>query len=469
MNDSSANSGDISQRADDLFFSAMEIESESGRRAFIEKACAGDPALRQAVDQLLNWQTDADQLVDTVSPAILSATEVVDTITNIPEFFENVKSTCPDDHEIGKQIGPYTLLRKIGEGGVGNVYLARQEKPVRRQVALKLIKAGMDTQRVIARFETERQALAMMEHPNIAHVLNAGETETGRPYFVMELVHGERITTYCDQNRLSIPERLELFIQVCHAIQHAHQKGIIHRDIKPSNVLITCHDGKPSPVVIDFGIAKATGGDLLTDKTVNTSTGPIVGTPAYMSPEQTNLQQVDIDTRCDVYSLGALLYELLVSRPPFDHQELLKSGLDELYRTLREKDPASLINRLNEENPEDQKITAQNRRIDLRRLYGMLQDDLSWIVMKAMDKSRERRYETANALATDVEHFLHHEPILARPPSQLYRFQKLVRRNKTTFVYLIVIAMAVLSGLSASTWLFVRERAALIGSLCSIG
>ncbi len=449
-----------SQRADELFFTAMEMESDEERKTFIDQACDGSPELKEELNRLLGWQAGAEQFKELESSTHISASDIVNTFTDIPEFFSELQTSYPDDNEVGKQIGPYTLLQKIGEGGVGNVYLAEQRKPVRRQVALKIIKAGMDTKRVIARFEAERQALAMMEHPNIAHVLNAGQTETGRPYFVMELVTGKRITTYCDENGLSIEERLSLFIQVCHAIQHAHQKGIIHRDIKPSNVLITKHDNAAHPVVIDFGIAKATGGDLLTDKTVNTSTGPIIGTPAYMSPEQTALKEVDIDTRSDVYSLGALLYELLISCPPFDHQNLLKAGLDELYRILREEDPPSLPAKLLELTEDERERIAKNRSIEPRRLSGMLKDDLNWIVMMAMEKNRERRYETANAMAMDIKHVLNHEPVLARPPSRVYRFQKLVRRNKTTFAYLAVACIAIFTGLGTSTWLFFSERKA---------
>ena len=332
-------SGDVILRSDEILCEAIGIKDDGKRAAFIERACADDADVRRRVTYLLSLEKEADTLFGTGTVSQISATEIVNTMTDIPEFFEGHPPGFPDDDEVGKQLGNYKLLQKIGEGGAGNVYLAEQIRPVRRQVALKLIKAGMDTKNVIARFEAERQALAMMEHPNIAHVLNAGETETGRPYFVMELVHGERITTYCDEQRLPIRERLKLFVQVCHAIQHAHQKGIIHRDIKPSNVLIPLHDGVPRPVVIDFGIAKATGENLLTEKTIQTSVEHWIGTPAYMSPEQVDCRGGDIDTRSDIYSLGALLYELLIDRPPFDQRELLRSGMDEMRRTLLEREP----------------------------------------------------------------------------------------------------------------------------------
>ena len=451
---------DQSAQADLIFIQALEIESEDERKAFLNEACSCDESLRCEVEKLFDLQTESQPLFQAGSPTLITAVDVVNTITNIPEFFENMETALPDDDEIGKQIGNYKLLQKIGEGGVGNVYLAEQSKPVRRQVALKIIKTGMDTKSVIARFEVERQALAMMEHPNIASVLNAGETETGRPYFVMELVHGERITTYCDENNLNIRQRLNLFIQVCHAIQHAHQKGIIHRDIKPSNVLITTHDGMPNPVVIDFGIAKATTEELLTDKTVNTGIGPIIGTPAYMSPEQADTANTDIDTRSDIYSLGALLYELLVDQPPFNQKELLNSGLEEMCRTLREREPLMPSVKFSQTEPTDQINIAERRCTDPRKLGVMLAGDLNGIVMMALEKDRARRYETVNLLSMDIEHYLNHEPVMARPPSRLYRFQKLVRRNKTTFAYLTIVAAALTIGFGTSTWLFFREREA---------
>ena len=439
MNNSSQNQDPPANRAEEIFCAALEIESMDERNAFVEKACAGDAALRREVELFLEALNKSDDYFDDGGPTRITAVEIANTITHIPEFFEKIKSTLPDDDEVGKQIGDYKLLQKIGEGGVGNVYLAEQSKPVRRQVALKIIKAGMDTKNVIARFEAERQALAMMEHPNIARVLNAGETETGRPYFVMELVHGERITTYCDENGLSLRQRLELFIEVCHAIQHAHQKGIIHRDIKPSNVLITRHDGAPSPVVIDFGIAKATEENLLTEKTLNTSMGPIIGTPVYMSPEQADAAHTDIDTRSDIYSLGVLLYELLTGQPPFNQKELLQSGLVEMCRTLREREP-----------PLPSVKAAQNA----------LSGDLDGIIMMALEKDRARRYQTADAFADDILRYLNNEPVAAHPASRIYRLRKLVRRNRITFIYLSLLTAALIAGFGTSTILFFREREA---------
>jgi tetratricopeptide (TPR) repeat protein len=330
---------------------------------------------------------------------------------------------------------------------------------VRRRVALKVIKLGMDTKSVIARFDAERQALALMDHPNIARVLDAGATEAGRPYFVMELVRGVRITEYCDQNNLDTRQRLDLFIQICQAIQHAHQKGIIHRDIKPSNILVTLHDGVPVPKVIDFGIAKAIEGKL-TDQTLFTAYEQVIGTPAYMSPEQAEMSGLDVDTRSDIYSLGVLLYELLTGKTPFDGKELVKSGLDEMRRTLREKEPQRPSNILTTLHGTELKATAEHRHEEPPRLISLLKGDLDWIVMKALEKDRTRRYETANGLFMDVQRYLNNEPVMARPPSRRYRFQKLVHRNKTIFAAGAVVAITLIMGLGVSTWLFFQEKEA---------
>jgi tetratricopeptide (TPR) repeat protein len=350
-------------------------------------------------------------------------------------------------------------LQRIGEGGGGVVYMAEQEKPVRRRVALKVIKLGMDTRNVIARFEAERQALALMDHLNIARVLDAGATETGRPYFVMELVRGVKLTEYCDQNNLDTRRRLDLFIQICQAIQHAHQKGIIHRDIKPSNVLVTLHDGVPVPKVIDFGIAKAIEGRL-TDKTLFTAYEQIIGTPAYMSPEQAEMSGLDVDTRSDIYSLGVLLYELLTGRTPFDGRELLKSGLDEMRRTLREKEPQRPSTMLTTMQGAELTATAEHRHAEPPKLISLLRGDLDWIVMKALEKDRTRRYETVNGLAMDIQRYLNQEPVMARPPSRLYWFQKLIRRNRGAFAAIAAVVAALVVGTGTSTWLFLREREA---------
>jgi serine/threonine protein kinase/tetratricopeptide (TPR) repeat protein len=359
----------------------------------------------------------------------------------------------------GDLIGHYRLLQEIGQGGFGVVYMAQQQEPVKRRVALKIVKLGMDTKQVVARFEAERQALALMDHPNIAKVLDAGATASGRPFFVMELVKGVRITQYCDQNQLSTPERLGLFIQICRAVQHAHQKGIIHRDLKPSNILVTLHDSVPVPKIIDFGIAKATQQEL-TDQTVFTQFGHFLGTPAYVSPEQAEMSGLDVDTRSDIYSLGVLLYELLTGRTPFDSNELLAAGLDEMRRTIREKEPSRPSTKLSTLQAAELTTMARHRRIEPPKLVRLIRGDLDWIVMKCLEKDRTRRYETASGFATDLEHFLKDEPVTARPPSAGYRFQKLVLRNKLVFAAGTAVALAVLSGLFASTWMFVREREA---------
>ena len=352
---------------------------------------------------------------------------------------------------VGTVIGRYKLREKIGEGGCGVVYVAEQEEPVRRKVALKVIKLGMDTKNVIARFEAERQALAMMDHPNIAKVLDGGATETGRPYFVMELVRGIKITDYCDQNQLSTPERLELFIKVCQAVQHAHQKGIIHRDLKPSNILVTVNDGAAVPKVIDFGIAKATEGKL-TDLTVYTDLRQFIGTPAYMSPEQATMTSLDMDTRSDIYSLGVLLYELLTGHTPFDQKDLLQAGLDEMRQIIREKEPARPSTRLSTMLEGELTTTAKHRASEPPRLLHQVRGDLDWIVMKCVEKDRVRRYDTANGLATDLQRHLDNEPVAARPPSTAYRLHKAWRRNKVVFTAVVVVVVALVVGTGVSTW-----------------
>src|ERR1039457_2624945 len=365
---------------------------------------------------------------------------------------EVVVTEQPGDH-----IGRYKLLEKIGEGGCGIVYMAEQTEPIRRRVALKVIKLGMDTRQVIARFEAERQALALMDHPNIAKVLDGGATESGRPYFVMEIVPGLPITQFCDEANLSTHDRLELFLEVCSAIQHAHQKGVLHRDIKPSNTRVPLHGDKPVPKVIDFGVAKATQGRL-TEKTLFTQFQQFIGTPAYMSPEQASLSGLDIDTRSDIYALGVLLYELLTGRTPFDANELLKAGLDEMRRTIMEQQPPRPSNRISTLQGEDLTTTAKQRRTDPPKLIHLVRGDLDWIVMKALEKDRARRYETANGLAMDIKRHLTNEPIVARPPSALYRFQKSVQRNKLAFVSAAAIALALLIGLAVSVEMGLKAR-----------
>lgn len=368
-------------------------------------------------------------------------------------------SDHPLTQESGARIGRYTLVQQLGEGGCGVVYLAEQQEPVRRPVAIKIIKPGMDSRQVIARFEAERQALAMMDHPNIATVFDGGTTEAGRPYFVMELVRGARITDYCDQNNLMTRERLALFIQVCQAIQHAHQKGIIHRDIKPSNVLVTLHDAAAVPKVIDFGIAKATD-QQLTDKTFFTAFEQFMGTPAYMSPEQAEMGGLDIDTRTDIYSLGVLLYELLTGKTPFDAKELLGAGLDEMRRTIRERRPVRPSTRLSTMLDAELAAAARHRQAEPPKLIHLIRGDLDWIVMTTLEKERARRYQTANALAMDIQRYLDGEPVLARPPSNWYRFHMLVRRNKLAFASAGAVTAALIIGLGLSLLSFYKEKEA---------
>jgi Leucine-rich repeat (LRR) protein len=430
---------DKSNPEKEIFERALDIASAEERLGYLKSACGEDVALLLRVQALLK----ADQAGESFLPEQPEAVATLVLVTEKP----------------GDRIGRYKLLQQIGEGGCGVVHMAEQQEPVRRQVALKVIKLGMDTRSVIARFEAERQALAMMDHPNIAKVFDAGATETGRPYFVMELVRGIRITEFCDQNNLPTRERLDLFTQVCHAIQHAHQKGIIHRDIKPSNILVTLRDGVAVPKVIDFGIAKATQ-QRLTDKTLFTAFQQFIGTPAYMSPEQAEMSELGIDTRSDIYSLGVLLYELLTGKTPFDANELLKAGLDEIRRTIREQEPPRPSTRLSTLAADALTATAKHRHTDAPKLIHLLRGDLDWIVMKCLEKDRARRYETANGLAMDVERHLKNETVVACPPSRFYRFQKLVRRNKLAFGAAAAIAVSLVIGLATSIWQAARAKRA---------
>jgi eukaryotic-like serine/threonine-protein kinase len=436
-------------REDVILAAARALDSHQARIVYLNLACGNDKALRKRIEDSIQSEAAGKDFFQTreapaQEPAISS---------NLPTA-EVPISEGPDT-----VIGRYRLLEKIGEGGFGVVYVAEQKVPIHRRVALKIIKMGMDTRSVVARFEAERQALAMMDHPNIAKVFDGGATVTGRPYFVMELVRGVPITEYCDQNNLQLSQRLNLFIQVCQAIQHAHQKGIIHGDIKPSNILLTLHDGKPVPKVIDFGIAKATQREL-TDKTVYTQFQQFLGTPAYMSPEQAEMTGLDIDTRSDIYSLGVLLYELLTGTTPFDAEELLQSGLDAMRRKIREIEPLRPSTRLSGMADAQSTTTAKRRGMELHRLISQLRGDLDWIVITALDKDRTRRYETANGLARDIERYLNNELVTARPPSAVYRFRKMVRRNRLVFFASALVAASLLAGLGASTWMFFQERQA---------
>jgi non-specific serine/threonine protein kinase/serine/threonine-protein kinase len=354
------------------------------------------------------------------------------------------------DSAIGEIVSEkYKLIEELGSGGMGVVYKAEQIKPVKRSVALKIIKLGMDTRHVIARFETERQALAVMDHPNIAKVFDGGATETGRPYFVMELVRGVPITEYCDKHKLTTRERLELFIQVCQAVQHAHQKGVIHRDLKPTNVLVVVQEDKPIPKIIDFGIAKAIG-HRLTERTLFTEQGQLIGTPEYMSPEQAEMSGLDVDTRSDIYSLGIMLYELLVGVLPFDGQALRSGGIDKIQRIIRETDPPKASSRLSGLD-DTQTSIAEHRKTDPTSLCKELKGDLDWIIMKAMEKDRTRRYESANGLTVDIQRYLNNEPILARPPSTGYRLRKFIRRHKMGVMAAVLVAFALVIGVAGLT------------------
>ena len=403
-----------------IFNTAVQLKSPAERDAYLSDACQDNNDLRVAVEDLLK-QHDMASFLDV--PPVDSEVSLDDS---------------PISESPGTVIGRYKLLEKIGEGGMAVVYMAEQEQPIRRKVALKIIKLGMDTQQVIARFEAERQALALMDHPHIAKVLDAGATETGRPYFVMELVQGLSITQYCDQNKLSTKERLTLFMQVCNAIQHAHQKGIIHRDIKPTNVMVTQHEGTAVPKVIDFGIAKATD-QRLTEKTLFTRYAHIIGTPVYMSPEQAELSDLDIDTRSDIYSLGVLLYELLTGTTPFSEEELHKAGYLEMQRMIREQEPPRPSTRVT------QLLAKSDGARKFSTLYSQLSTDLDWIVMKSLEKARDRRYDNASALVLDVQRHLNNEPVSARAPSATYRLRKFLRRHRSQAVAVFIVSVLVVA------------------------
>ena len=422
-----------------IFLEALKKRSPGERAEFLDQACGGNDELRHSVELLLRAHDKAGGfLADRPEPEEVTTDEGV------------VEGT-------GIVIGPYKLIQPIGEGGMGTVWMAQQTEPIRRLVAVKLIKAGMDSKQVIARFEAERQALALMDHPSIAKVLDGGTTDNGRPYFVMDLVKGVPITQYCDEHHLTPRQRLELFVPVCQAVQHAHQKGIIHRDIKPSNVLIALYDGRPVPKVIDFGVAKAAGPPL-TDKTLVTGFGAIVGTLEYMSPEQAEINQLDVDTRSDVYSLGVLLYELLVGSPPFTKKDLGKAGVLEMLRVIREQEPSRPSTKLS--TAEGLPTLATNRGTEPAKLTRLVRGELDWIVMKALEKDRSRRYETANGFAVDVQRYLADEAVLACPPSARYRLSKFARKYKKALAIAAAFAVILVAGVVASTLLAVWARSA---------
>ncbi len=429
----------------DIFIIALRKEDPGERRAYLDEACAGRPELRHQVEHLLRLHDGAGSFLE--KPAATTAATGA-----FPETAEEGAAS----EVAGTLVGPYKLIEPIGEGGMGTVWMVQQTEPVKRLAALKLIKPAMDSREVIARFEAERQALALMDHPNIARVFDGGTVGSSRPYFVMELVKGVPITTYCDEQRLTPRERLELFVPVCQAIQHAHQKGIIHRDIKPSNVLVALCDGKPMPKVIDFGVAKATG-QRLTEQTLVTGFGAVVGTLEYMSPEQAELNQPDVDTRSDIYSLGVVLYELLAGTTPLDRKRLKETGMLEVLRLIREEEPPRPSTRLSEAQDTLPAISAR-RHTEPAKLTRLLRGELDWIVMKALEKDRNRRYETANGLARDVQRYLADEPVQACPPSAWYRCRKFVRRNKAALVVAAGVFLA-LAGIAAGIGWAALDRA----------
>jgi serine/threonine protein kinase len=427
--------------AEAIFFAAREKRTPEERDAYLDEACGGDGDLRRRVERLLSAHPQVGSFLE---PAAAPSAETAS--------YQNTREA------VGTVIAErYKLLEEIGEGGMGTVFMAQQTEPVKRLVAVKLIKAGMDSKAVLTRFEAERQALALMDHPNIAKVFDAGATPEGRPFFVMELVKGVPITRYCDDHMLTPRERLELFVPVCHAVQHAHQKGIIHRDLKPSNVLVAQYDGQPVPKVIDFGVAKATG-QPLTDKTLVTGFGAMVGTLEYMSPEQTEFNQLDIDTRSDVYALGVLLYELLTGSTPFSRKELEKAGLLEILRVIREQEPPRPSVKLS--TTDALPAIAAKRGSEPRTLAGLLRHELDWIVMKALEKDRNRRYDTAAGFAADVQRYLAGEAVQAHPPSRTYRLRKFARKNRAALATAATIALLLLVGVVVSGWLAVKATRA---------
>jgi eukaryotic-like serine/threonine-protein kinase len=435
------------RRVKDLFVAALDMADANERAEMLDRECGGDAELRQRVTDLLAAHDAPHAALNKPLAAPPDLTSAYSSPNAAPS--ESIGSVLA---------GKYKLLQEVGEGGMGSVYMADQLQPVKRRVAVKVIKAGMDSARVLARFEAERQALALMDHPNIAKVLDAGATESGRPFFVMELVKGVPLTQFCDQHKLTVLDRLNLFMQICSAVQHAHQKGIIHRDLKPTNILVESHDGKPVPKVIDFGLAKATSGIQLSEHTLFTALGTVAGTPLYMAPEQAAFNAVDVDTRADVYALGVILYELLTGTTPIERVTFKKAAFDEMMRMIRELEPVTPSSRLS--SSESKASVAAVRQMEPAKLGRYVRGELDWIVMKSLSKERDRRYESATAFAKDIERFLNHEPVLAGPPSAGYKLRKFVRRNRPQVVAGALVLLVLVGGMSGTTYGLVRADAA---------